>query len=190
MFDLAAKGKAIFLDADNVESTKSTNLYQLGGRIRNSTFNMLPQPTPLNRLNSLVFQKVKWIFMAYRNMEGNFIGIAPRCQYGEPCSATFIQNIFKVIGDLVTDDATGKHFLIETEYLAEVGNVVTLEFRDCTFDNRFGNEDKTYIAKVISRGQWKFKLSDLMGIPLERALLIKPGAIINTSNGIVKIDIP
>lgn len=190
MFDLAAKGQAIFLDADNIESKKSTNLYQLGGQIRNSTFNMLPQPTPLNRLNALTFKKVNWIFTPFRNAKGNFAGLSPRAQYGEPCSATFIQNIFKLNGELETDAATEQHCLIETEYLAGTGNEVTLKFQNCSYDERFGHEAKTCIAKVFSQGQWKFKIADFMGIPLTSALLIKSTATINTVGHNVIVDIP
>lgn len=190
MFDLAAKGHAIFLNADNVESTRSTNLYQLGGVIKNSTFKMQEQPTALNRLNDLTFKQVTWIFSAYRNTKGNFIGIAPRPQYGERCSAKFINNTFRVNGNLVTDASTEQHCLIETEYLAEAGNEVKLGFIGCTYDARFGHDTKTYIAKVTSRGHWKFRKSDFGGIPVERALLIKPTAAVNVVGNTVSIIIP
>jgi hypothetical protein len=190
MLDLAAKGQAIFINADNIESTKSTNLYQLGGLIKNSTFNMLPQPTPLNRLNALTFKNVTWIFSAYRNAKGNFIGIAPTPQYGERCSATFIQNTFSVNGELVTDAATEQHCLVATEYSAVAGNEVTLEFSNCNYDKRFGNENKTHIAKVFSRGQWKIKKSDFIRIPMERALLINQTATINNIGNNIVITIP
>ncbi len=190
MFDLAAKGQAIFLNADNIESKRSTNLYQLGGVIKNSTFNMLPQPTPLNRLNALTFQKVNWIFTAFRNDKGNFIAISPRAQYGEPCSATFIENDFRVNGNLATDATTEQHCLIETEYMPDTGNAVTLEFRNCTYDRRFGRDAKTFIAKIVSRGQYKFKIDDLMGIPVAKALMIKPTATITTIDNNLKISIP
>jgi hypothetical protein len=55
--DLAAKGKAILLDGDIIESTQSTGLYQIGGMIKNAVFNMLPYPTSLNRLNALILKK-------------------------------------------------------------------------------------------------------------------------------------
>jgi hypothetical protein len=189
MLDLAAKGQAIFVDADNVESTKSTNLYQLGGLIKNSKFNMLPQPTPLNRLNALTFKNVTWIFSAYRNAKGNFIGIALRPQYGESCSARFIQNVFRINGELLTDDSTEQHCLIDSEYLAEAGNEVNFEFRKCSYDKRFGRQDKTYIARVTTRGQWKFSKSDFIGIATMRALLIKNTATINSMGNNVKINI-
>jgi hypothetical protein len=112
---------------------------------------MLPQPTPLNRLNALTFQKVNWIFTAFRNDKGNFIGIAPRAQFGEPCSATFIENDFRVNGNLATDATTEQHCLVETEYMPDTGNAVILEFRNCTYDRRFGRDAKTFIAKVVSR---------------------------------------
>lgn len=190
MFDLAAKGHAIFLDANNVESTRSTNLYQLGGVIKNSTFHMQEQPTPLNRLNDLTFKNVTWIFSAYRNTKGNFIGIAPRPQYGERCSAKFINNTFRVNGHLVTDASTEQHCLIETEYLAEAGNEVKFGFSGCTYDARFGHDTKTYIAKVMSRGHWKFRKSDFGGIPVERALLIRPTATVNITGDFVLITVP
>lgn len=189
MLDLAAKGQAIFLAADTIQSTKSTNLYQVGGLIQNSIFTMQPAPTPLNRLNAMTFKRVNWIFTAFRNLKGNFIGIAPRPQYDEPCSATFIQNVFKVKGALVTDDETEQHCLIETEYLSGTGNKVTLEFRDCSYDNRFGIDDKTYIAKVSSAGQWIFRKSDFMGIPVDEALLIRPGATVTTVGNKITITI-
>lgn len=93
---------------------------------------------------------VTWIFSAYRNTKGNFIGIAPRPQYGERCSAKFINNTFRVNGHLVTDASTEQHCLIETEYLAEAGNEVKFGFSGCTYDARFGHDTKTYIAKVMS----------------------------------------
>jgi len=103
--DLAANGKAIFLTADNVKTEKSTKLYQIGGLIRNCIFNLLPQPTSLNRLNALTFEKVTWIFSPNQNSRGYFVGTALRGQYGDPCSAIFIQNIFKVNGTLIIDSA-------------------------------------------------------------------------------------
>ena len=104
--DLAANGKAIFLTADNVKTDKSIILYQIGGLIRNCIFNLLLQLTSLNRLNALTFKKVTWIFSPNQNSRGYFVGTALRGQYGEPWSAIFIQNIFKVNGNLIINPLT------------------------------------------------------------------------------------
>lgn len=188
--DLAAKGQAIFMDADKVRSTVSTNIYQLGGKIQNSIFYLLPEPTPLNRLNALVFKRVNWVFTAFRNTKGNFIGLSPRPQYGEACSATFIENTFKVRGSLVTDAETEWHSLVETENSPLAGNSVDLTFRNCRYDTRFGIDDKTVIGKLVCRGKYKFRRADFNGIPVDEALFIKPTATINTIAGTVHITIP
>lgn len=188
--DLAAKGKAIFMDADKVRSTVSTNIYQLGGKIQNSVFQMLPVPTPLNRLNDLVFRRVNWVFTAFRNVKGNFIGLSPRPQYGETCSATFIDNTFKVRGSLVTDAETEWHSLVETENSPLAGNSVDLTFRNCRYDGRFGVAEKTVIGKLICRGKYKFRKADFNGISVDEALFVKSTATIATIAGTVHITIP
>jgi len=190
VFDLAAKGKSIFIQGDNIQSTESTNLYQLGGKITNSVFNLQNHPTPLNRLNAIIFKKVKWIFTFYINEKGNFIGLAPRPQYGENCSATFIENEFKVNGTLVTDASTEQHCLVETETIEGEGNDINLVFKNCRYDNRFGKDDKTYIAKVFAKGEWQFRLVDFKSIPIDKALLIKKTALKTVTGGILKIVIP
>ena len=190
MLDIAAKGKAIFMEADNIETTRSTSLYQVGGLIKKAIFNMQAQPAPLNRLNALTFKNVNWIFKPYRNNKGNFIGIAPKPQYGEPCSARFINNTFKLNGSLVTDALTEQHCLIETEHLAGDGNTVTLEFSNCTYDSRFGVDAKTFIAKVHASGNWRFKKSDFGNIAVEKALLIAPAATINSAGDYISVNVP
>lgn len=189
-FDLAAKGKAIFMDGDKIRSTVSTNIYQLGGKIQNSIFHMLPEPTALNRLNELVFRRVNWVFTAFRNTKGNFTGLSPRPQYGETCSATFIENTFKVRGNPVTDAETEWHSLVETENSPLAGNSVDLTFRNCRYDGRFGVNDKTVIGKLMCRGRYKFRKADFNGIPVDEALLVKSTATINTVAGTVHITIP
>ena len=189
-FDIAAKGKAIFLDAANITATSSTHLYQAGGMIRNASFTTLPHPTPLNRLNNLTFKNVSWKFQAFRNTKGNFIGISPQPQYGEPCSATFIENTFKVAGDLITDDETEFHSLIDTTYVPAAGNAVTLLFSKCSYDDRFGKEAKTFIAQAVGRGHYSFRIADFGGIPWERAIFIKPGITPVTIWGKLIIHIP
>ncbi|HEX8678127.1 MAG TPA: hypothetical protein VF700_12960 [Segetibacter sp.] len=54
-------------------------------------------------MNALIFEKVTWIFSPNQNSIGYFVGIVLRGQYGEPCPAIFIQNIFKVNGNLIID---------------------------------------------------------------------------------------
>jgi hypothetical protein len=195
VIDLAAKGKAIFLDADHIISTTSTGLYELGGNVQNSTFKMLPQATTLNRLNNIVFKKVEWIFSAYQDSLGYFIGIAPRAQYQEECSATFVGNTFKVNGELINNSGTKGLYLIETEYSSTVpGNSIRLKFDNCIYDERFINAGsaKMYVAKVFERGSYIFD-TPLLGLAnpgLNNSLLVKPNATIdNLLPGILNIAI-
>jgi hypothetical protein len=187
ILDLAAKGQAIFLDAHKIESRKSTNLYQLGGLMQNCTFNLLPQFIRLNRLNALVFKEVTWIFLA--DVNGKVLGLAPRAQSGELCSATFQQNTFKVKGNFT------KGQLIETEHSAqtptESNNAVNLEFINCNYDERFGsvNLPDAHIAQIREKGTWKFTLSDFRGVPWERMLLIPHDVRPSTNAGNLVITI-
>lgn len=183
VIDLAAKGKAIFLDADNIKSTTSTSLYQIGGLVQNSTFNMLPQATQLIRLNHIIFKDVTWIFSAYQDDRGYFIGIVPRAQYGDDCSDTFIQNSFLVNGDLINNAQTKAAYLIETEFsVAELANNINLRFESCSFDPKFINSDvnKAYIAKVDERGTYEFLGLGFNESTFERSFVIKSQAIINS----------
>lgn len=189
-FDIAAKGQDIFMNAKDIRSLQVTHLYQLGGVIERSSFTVQPQPLPLNRLNKLVLKNVTWTFAAFRNQDGNFVGIAPRPQFGQPCSATFVKNTFIVDGNLVTDADTERHCLIHTEFSTDDDNKVKLEFRDCVYDSRFGAETKTCIAKVFSKGKYTFKIADFGGLPIEQALFIKPGTVPVISNGKAVITIP
>lgn len=186
--DLAAKGKAIFLNAKNIKTSKSAYLYQIGGLVQNCTF-IVPagEDRRLFRLNAPVFKKVTWLISADAN--GKIMGLSPRSQYGDPCSAIFERNTFKI----KDNQSFNSGFLIETEYSTiPATNAVNLELRNCVYDNRVGSLafPNTHIAKVHERGHWKFRTADFGGIPQNMALLIKPTAITTTNGGFLEVAIP
>ncbi len=190
--DLAAKGKSIFVDADNIVTSASASLYQVGGMIQNSVFNLLGEVTVLNRLNNLIFTNVTWLFSAYQNSEGYFFGIYPNLQKNstEPCMAKFIYNFFIVKGALTINNAPPKNFLIHSE--SAVAGSVDLEFLNCFYDKRFVRDeiDNTYIGDIRTRGKWKFTVADFRGISTDKVLRIITGASQTTGGGILEITVP
>ena len=116
------------------------------------------------------------------------MGLAPKSQYGDECSAIFEQNIFKI----KDNESFNSGFLIETEYsITPATNIVNLEFRQCVYDSRVGSVafPNTHIAKVYERGHWKFKVADFGGIPQNMALSIRPTATTTTNGDFLEVTI-
>jgi hypothetical protein len=181
VLDLAAKGKSIFLNADNVQTRKLTLFFETGGVLKNCTFKVPSQAVRLTRLNEIVFEKVNWIFEA--DNEGTVSGMSIVAQHADSCSAKFNQNTFRVEGPV------SRGQFITTEYSkVEPANTVTLEFIKCIYDERIASSE-LIVAKVRERGTWKFTLSDFRGLPIEKVLKINPDSTTKTTAGIFKIII-
>ena len=162
--EIAAKGKAIWMNATHLYSKLSFNVYQVGGTIAYSILNKGSE-SRLNRLNKLVFENVTWILTAKDT--GEMFGIRPTAQYGEVCEASFINNDFKVNGVFTNGS------LITSEYSRELPeNEVKVTFRDCTYDLRFGSPvfPDTFIISANERGTWRIQNSDFGNRSINRAL--------------------
>jgi hypothetical protein len=150
---LAAKGKVYVLDASDLTTTESFNVYQAGGVIRSSTLRRGPE-IRLFRLDHFMFDKVTWILDP--DDTGTVHGIRPTAQYGDPCIVTFHENIFVVNGNPTAGELiTGEYSRVVPE------NRVTVTATGCTYPEPFGRSANLPIARALERGDWTFARHDL-----------------------------
>jgi hypothetical protein len=148
LLDLAHKGNTVYIDANELDVSKATMLYQLGGNFKNSRFRVQNSERRLNRLRSAIFDQVVWTIEPDAN--GVLGGLRLCGQYGQAFSATFINNTFNAIGEI------NKGQLIDSEYSPSITQSIQVRFIDCIFDDRMGKLPNTSIAVVNEKGSWTF----------------------------------
>ena len=183
ILDLAAKGKAINLEAVNIVTRKAVMLSETSGFVNNSIFRVVnTEGRRLFRMDDILFYKVKWLFTAIPANAavdaGKVNGLRPTSQYGDICKATFRKNKF-LCDSKDADIKSGQ--LIDSEYSSLLSNTVNLRFEECIYDARFGSGaaddpnnrfSQTNIALVKERGDWFFNRIDFGGRLDNRAIKV------------------
>ena len=144
VLDLAVKGKAIKLTADNIKTRKAVLLSQTGGSFKDCTFRVEETNRRFFRMNDMLFERVTWLLTA--NDAGHVGGLRPTSQYGDICKATFKDNKF-LCDSSDADIVSGQ--LIDSEYSVivppippippPIPNNVNVRFEGCFYDPRFGS---------------------------------------------------
>jgi hypothetical protein len=152
IIDLAANGKVFTIRGNDLTTTTEFQLHQAAGLIVDSSLTM-GDAHRLNQLDDFRFVDVTWTLAT--NEAGVVRGLRPNARRGDPCSVSFVDNVFTIAGDPISGQ------LLDSEHTADPTNRVTVVATGCTYPETFGRSTAFPIARAYERGYWRFAAADL-----------------------------
>jgi hypothetical protein len=154
----SVQGKVIQLDAARLTVTEGCEITAAGGKLADSSLSIFSGGySRFFNLDKLSFENTSLRLKAHD--QGVVDGIMLGCLGNTTCIATFQNCRFEVDGRF----SSGQLINTPKYSLAQPGNVVTAEFRDCAYQAGFGTSDnlKAKVAYIQERGTWTFLRQDL-----------------------------
>jgi hypothetical protein len=82
-------------------------------------------------------------------------GLRPNARRGDPCSVSFVGNVFNVPGIATSGQ------IFDSQHTADQTNRVTFSATGCVYPETFGRTAVMPIARAMERGRWRFAAADL-----------------------------